>query len=75
MNPLQQCAISGEGNIIRYMSRLLPASVPLHYESQSSFATIAVTDQLLDNCTAVLDCQDKELRKIVAQFISKANAA
>ncbi|XP_069175264.1 aminoacyl tRNA synthase complex-interacting multifunctional protein 2 isoform X3 [Procambarus clarkii] len=48
VNPLHQTQISGEENIIRYVSRLFPLSSPFNYEASGSFAVITETDQLLD---------------------------
>lgn len=74
VNPLTQCSISGEGNVLRYLSRLLPASSPYHYEGDASFAAIARTDLLLDDCTAVLAAAPGDKRTI-GQFVKRMDEA
>lgn len=73
VDPLQQIVISGEGNLIRYLCRLLPASCVLHYEAGPNFTAIATTDVALDSCIAVLDAGCD--RKGAAQFVNRAMAA
>ncbi|KAK8379188.1 hypothetical protein O3P69_019201 [Scylla paramamosain] len=48
INPLRQTRIEGEANIIRYLTRLLPATSPYNYEATGTYSTIAETDHLLD---------------------------
>ena len=70
VNPIHQCPIVGEANIVRYLCRLFPASSPFHYEGAGSFSAIAATDTLLDECSQVL-YKGKNTKKTTAQFLLK----
>nr|XP_053640162.1 LOW QUALITY PROTEIN: uncharacterized protein LOC128694196 [Cherax quadricarinatus] len=54
VDPLRQTTISGEVNIVRYVSRLFPLSSPYNYEASGTFATITETDHVLDQLSRQL---------------------
>ncbi|XP_069949869.1 aminoacyl tRNA synthase complex-interacting multifunctional protein 2 isoform X2 [Cherax quadricarinatus] len=54
VDPLRQTPISGEVNIVRYVSRLFPLSSPYNYEASGTFATITETDHVLDQLSRQL---------------------
>ncbi|XP_071514094.1 uncharacterized protein [Panulirus ornatus] len=69
VNPLRQTQISGEANIIRYISRLFPLSSPYNYEASGTFTAITETDQLLDQLMKQLaNGNNKERQAMLRQL-------
>ncbi|KAK7079317.1 prolyl-tRNA synthetase associated domain-containing protein 1-like [Halocaridina rubra] len=61
VNPLRQTIISGEANIVRYISRLFPLASVYNYEASGTFASITETDILLDMLESqILNGKNKE---------------
>ncbi|XP_064118296.1 aminoacyl tRNA synthase complex-interacting multifunctional protein 2-like isoform X5 [Macrobrachium nipponense] len=70
VNPLHQTPISGEANIIRYVSRLFPLSSPYNYEATGTFTLITETDNLLDQLTNQMICGNNKERQAVLRLLN-----
>lgn len=70
VNPLHQTPISGEANIIRYVSRLFPLSSPYNYEATGTFTSITETDNLLDQLTNQMICGNNKERQAVLRLLN-----
>ncbi|MCL4125390.1 UNVERIFIED_CONTAM: hypothetical protein GTU68_051768 [Idotea baltica] len=72
VNPLTQSVISGEANILRYISRLFPAVSSLHYELRGSFVGVSESDYWLDAIqTKLLHGTNKERQSVFKQLNAK----
>ncbi|RXG71684.1 Aminoacyl tRNA synthase complex-interacting multifunctional protein 2 [Armadillidium vulgare] len=75
VNPLTQCAIIGEGNILRYLSRLSPSSSPLNYES-GDLPEVTEVDYWLDLMQMkLLHGNNKEQQNALKQLNSKLGSS
>ncbi|XP_042219429.1 uncharacterized protein LOC121864473 isoform X1 [Homarus americanus] len=63
VNPLRQTQISGEANILRYISRLFPLSSQYNYEASGTFMIITETDQLMDQLSKQIACGNNKERQ------------
>lgn len=76
VSPMSQTRVCGEANIVRYLSRLFPATSMYNYEAASSFCCIAETDQLMDQLQAQLaDGNKKEKQAALRQLNGKLGGA
>lgn len=74
VNPLRQTHISGEVNIVRYISRLFPLSSPYNYEASGTFAAITEVDHMLDQLARQLaDGNNKERQAALRQLNGRYN--
>ncbi|KAB7496210.1 Aminoacyl tRNA synthase complex-interacting multifunctional protein 2 [Armadillidium nasatum] len=75
VNPLTQCAITGEGNILRYLSRLSPRTSPLNYES-GDLPEVTEVDYWLDLIQMkLLHGNNKEQQNALKQLNSKLGSS